>query len=535
MSPTNPRVDGPDVRADETGTAPDTAPDSAPDSAPVHGADVSRDPRTGEAIGQVPATSSDEVEAVLALAAATAPTLAATSPAERAGWLRALADALEAPATATRLVALADRETALGEPRLTAELARVAAQLRFYADVAREGSWLEVTVDHATATTPWLGRVQQPLGPVAVFGASNFPFAFGVLGNDTASALAAGCPVVAKAHPAHPLLSEELGRLATEALTEAGAPEGAFGLVAGLAAGAALVTSRHTSAVAFTGSQQGGLALWRLSNERDVVIPVFAEMGTVNPVLLTAAGAGRLDEVARGFVGSFTLGTGQFCTKPGLLLAPAGSGAAEAVGRALEAAAPRGWLLTEGIARAATAGVEELVSAGTSVVAQVPMADGGWAAPATVFSVPAAALVRGSRLLEECFGPVAVVAEYADEDELRAVVGQLQGALAASVMTAGPDDPDVPAAVSLLAPLVGRVAVDDWPTGVAWTWAQQHGGPWPATTAPSATSVGAAALDRFTRPVAYQSVPDAALPAALRADNPWRLPRRVDGRLEGAS
>ncbi|GAB3449221.1 aldehyde dehydrogenase (NADP(+)) [Phycicoccus ginsengisoli] len=510
----------------------------SPDTAPVVSADVSHDPRTGKALGQVSGTAADEVEAALARAADAAPTLAATGPGERAGWLRTLADALEAPDTAARLVALADRETALGEPRLTGEVARVAAQLRFYADVAQEGSWLEATIDHATATTPWLGRLQQPLGPVAVFGASNFPFAFGVLGNDTASALAAGCPVVAKAHPAHPLLSEELGRLATEALAEVGAPPGAFGLVAGFTAGTSLVTSRHIAAVAFTGSQQGGLALWRLANERDVVIPVFAEMGTVNPVVLTAAGAARVDEVAGGFVGSFTLGSGQFCTKPGLLLVPAGSRAAEAVGRALEAAAPRGWLLTDGIARAAATGVEELVAAGARVVAQVPMADGGWAAPATVLSVPAAALVRGSRLLEECFGPVAVVAEYADEHELRAVVGQLQGALAASVMTAGPGnddgdgDPDLPAAVALLAPLVGRVAVDDWPTGVAWTWAQQHGGPWPATSVPGATSVGAAALDRFTRPVAYQSVPDAALPPALRADNPWHLPRRVDGRLQ---
>lgn len=507
------------------------APDATPDATPT-GSDTSHDPRTGEALGEVPCTSSAEVEEVMARAAGAAPTLALTSPAERAGWLRALADALEAPDTAQRLVALADRETALGEVRLTGELARVAAQLRFYADVTQEGSWLRATIDHATTTTPWLGRVQQPLGPVAVFGASNFPFAFGVLGNDTASALAAGCPVVAKAHPAHPLLSAELGRLATETLGGAGAPAGAFGLVAGFSAGASLVASPHTTAVAFTGSQQGGLALWRLANQRDVAIPVFAEMGTVNPVVLTAGGATRLAQVADGFVGSFTLGTGQFCTKPGLLLAPTGSNAAAAVGLALEAAAPRGWLLTDGIARAASACVDELVAAGARVVAQVPMADAGWAAPATVLSVRAVALVRGSRLLEECFGPVALVAEYADAEELRQVVGQLQGALAASVMTAGPDDPDTAPAVSLLAPLVGRVAVDDWPTGVAWTWAQQHGGPWPATTAPWATSVGAAALDRFTRPVAFQSVPDAALPAALRADNPWHLPRRVDGRLE---
>jgi NADP-dependent aldehyde dehydrogenase len=216
------------TRAEGPDHAPVDGADAASDATPT-GSDTSLDPRTGEALGEVPCTSSAEVETVLARAADAAPTLAVTSPAERAGWLRALADALEAPDTAHRLVALADRETALGEVRLTGELARVAAQLRFYADVAQEGSWLRAAVDHATATTPCLGRVQQPLGPVAVFGASNFPFAFGVLGNDTASALAAGCPVVAKAHPAHPLLSAELGRLATGALGEAGAPAGAFG------------------------------------------------------------------------------------------------------------------------------------------------------------------------------------------------------------------------------------------------------------------------------------------------------------------
>jgi NADP-dependent aldehyde dehydrogenase len=495
-------------------------------------ADVSYDPRTGERHGEVRATPPEEVEALLARAAAAGRAVATSSPARRAGWLRAVADALEVPDTAAALVSLADRETALGVARLSGELARTAAQLRFYAEVAEEGSWLGATLDHATGTTPALARVRQPLGPVAVFGASNFPFAFGVLGNDTATALAAGCPVVAKAHPAHPLLSVELARVAGAALRDAGAPDGSLGLVAGFAAGTALVTSPHTRALAFTGSQRGGLALWRLANEREVVIPVFAEMGTVNPVVLTAAGAERLEDVAGGFVASFTLGTGQFCTKPGLLLAPAGSGAAEAVGRALRAAAPSGWLLTEAIGRDAVAGVEDLVRAGGDVVARVATAAGGWAAPATVLSVEAVELVHGSRLLEECFGPVALVAEYADEAELRRVLGELQGALAASVICGGPADPDLPAYVAVLAPLVGRVTVDDWPTGVAWTWAQHHGGPWPATSAPQATSVGAAALDRFTRPVAYQSVPDAALPPALRADNPWRLPRRVDGVME---
>lgn len=494
--------------------------------------ETSWNPRTGESNGEVPTTPDDQVEATLAAADAAASGVAAASPEQRATWLRAVAGAIEEPTVASELVEIADRETALGRARLQSELGRAAAQLRFYADVAREGSYLRAAIDERTETSPALARIQVPLGPVAVFGASNFPFAFGVLGNDTASALAAGCPVVAKAHPAHPLLSARLAEVATAALDAAGAPVGVFGLVAGFTAGTSLVTSRHTAAVAFTGSQRGGLALWRIANEREVVIPVYAEMGTVNPVVVTRAAAERLDEVAAGAVASFTLGTGQFCTKPGLLLAPAGHSAAERVGAALLAAAPSAWQLTRDIADAAAHGVEELAAAGATVVADVPAPDTGWGARATVLRAPLTALTRGSRLLEECFGPVLVVAEYEDEPDLMGALDELQGALAASIMTSGSLDPETPALLSRLAGLVGRVAVDDWPTGVAWTWAQQHGGPWPATSAPGATSVGAAALDRFTRPVAFQSAPDQALPPGLRASNPWRLPRRVNGRME---
>ena len=496
---------------------------------------TSYDPRTGTAHEEVRESTTDEVEQTLRRASLVAPDVGGLAPTERGRWLRILADRLDDPSTAAELAALADRETALGRSRLTGEVARVAAQLRFYADVAEEGSWLGVTLAAATGTAPAIARMQAPLGPVAVFGASNFPFAFGVLGNDTAAALAAGCPVVAKAHPAHPVLSRRLAEIAVDALQEAGAPQGTFGLVAGYEAGSALVTSPHTAAVAFTGSQRGGLALWRLANEREVVIPVFAEMGTVNPVIVTPAGGRDMADVANGFVASFTLGSGQYCTKPGLLLAPACSGVAAAVGKALEEAHPAGWLLTADMARAATQGLEQLQAAGGHVVAQVPGPERGWAVPTTVLAVPAARLRRGSRLLEECFGPVALVAEYDTQEELFEVLSALQGALAASVMSGGVEDPDTGPLVRALAPLVGRVVVDGWPTGVTVSWAQQHGGPWPATSVPAATSVGAAALDRFTRPIAYQGVPDAALPPALQADNPWHLPRRVQGRLEASS
>ncbi len=493
--------------------------------------DVSHDPRTGTVVALLPTSSEAQVRDVVARAAAAAPAVAAATPAERRRWLLALADALRGSRGATELVRVADRETALGEARLTGELVRCAGQLRFYGDVGAEASYLRLSVDHATEATPDLRRMQVPLGPVAVLGASNFPFAFGALGNDTGSAIAAGCPVIAKAHPAHPETSALLASLATEALTAAGAPDGAFGLVAGFEAGEALVRDPGVAAVAFTGSQRGGLALWRLANQRDAVIPVYAEMGTVNPVVMTTGATARTDSIVDGFVGSFNLGTGQFCTKPGLLLAPAGHGVPARVAAALETARPTGWLLTEGIAASCGSGVAELVSAGAEVLGRVPGPATGWSADATVVVVAATDLKPGSRLLDECFGPVAMVAEYADRRELDEVLDALQGALAASVMSAGPADPETPSLVAALTHLAGRVAVDDWPTGVAVTWAQQHGGPWPATTSPSATSVGAAALDRFTRPVTWQSAPGMALPPALQEDNPWRLPRRVDGRL----
>jgi NADP-dependent aldehyde dehydrogenase len=431
------------------------------------------------------------------------------------------------------LVKLAELETALGYTRLTAEVSRAAGQLRFYGDVAAEGSYLAATIDYPTSTTPGLARVNQPLGPVAVFGASNFPFAFGVLGNDFGSALAAGCPVIAKSHPAHPLLSDRLAELARTALLGAGAPKGSFDVVVGYDAGVALVRDEEVAALAFTGSQAAGLALWRIANERRTVIPTYAEMSTVNPVVVTkSAAATRMEEIADGFVGSFTLGSGQFCTKPGLVFVPAGTAAVDTIGKALKRAALDPVMLTEAIAKSTAQGVEDLMFSGARLVELVEAPVDGWSAPVAVLEARIDALQDGSRLLEECFGAVAIVVEYADIVELAAAVDRLQGSLAASVFTADEDDPDGAACVALLSPKVGRLCANDWPTGVAYTWAQQHGGPWPSTSAPSATSVGAAALDRFVRPVTYQSLRDNWLPPALQAENPWRLCRRVNGVLQ---
>ena len=490
---------------------------------------LSYDPRTGRSVEAPPASSDVDVDAAVDRAASVAQAVAAVSPGERSRWLSGIAAALEAHLD--ELAELADAETALGLPRLTGELGRAAVALRFYASVAVEGSWLAATIDRDAGGVD-LRRVHRSLGPVAVFGASNFPFGFGVLGHDTASALAAGCPVLVKAHPAHPRLSARLAELATAALASAGAPAGVFALVHGYDAGTRLVLHRGITAVAFTGSEAGGTALWRLAATREQVIPVYAEMGTVNAAVVTRAGAvHRADDIAAGFVSSFTLGMGQFCTKPGLLIVPAGHDLPRRVGDALAAQAPTGWLLTDAIAAAYEAGVQRLVEQGADVLDRgVPTAD-GWAAAPTVLTVDAARLQAGSPLLTECFGPTALVCEYADDAELNGVLSALPGSLAAAVQ-GGPDDRELPVLVSRLAAHAGRVVVDGWPTGVAVTWAQQHGGPWPATTVPAASSVGAFALQRFVRPVAYQDVPDTALPTPLQDANPWTVPRRVDGRID---
>lgn len=491
-------------------------------------------PYDGTENGIVSDTSPAEVTAVVARAADAAATVNRTPPAVRRDWLRALAAALRQ--RAGELVTLADSETGMGQ-RLAGEVARAAAQLEFYGDVAAEGSYLGVSIDDPSDIGPRLVRANRALGPVAVFGASNFPFAFGVLGNDTGSALAAGCPVVVKAHPAHPLLSVRLGELAEAALRAAGAPEGVFGLVSGMTAGVQMVAEPGICAVGFTGSQRGGLALWRIANERRRVIPVYAEMGTVNPVVVTErAAATRLEEIASGFVGSFTLGQGQFCTKPGMLFVPTGHDGPRLVAEALETARPVPVMLTSAIAAGVLEAIPALEDAGGTVLGRVRGPGTGWSADAVAIQAPLSALASGSRLLEECFGPVAIVVEYDDCDQLTAALSRLQGSLAAAVFGADAQDPDIATWVAQLAHQSGRVTVGDWPTGATWTWAQNHSGPWPATSNPLASSLGAAALDRWIRPVTLQSVPDHALPEDVRLaaalDNPWHIARRRNGVLE---
>ncbi|MGK3954463.1 aldehyde dehydrogenase (NADP(+)) [Microbacterium sp. I2] len=477
-------------------------------------------------------TTTAELETLAAAAAAAAPIWRGSDAATRASWLRAAADALDAHID--ELVVIADEETRLGETRLRGEVGRTTGQLRLFATVVEEGSYLELTVDDAdpaaTPPRPELRRMLTGVGAVAVFSASNFPFAFSVAGGDTASALAAGNPVIVKAHSGHPRLSERTATIVAEALVAAGAPEGSLALVEGREAGNALVQHPVIQAAGFTGSLGGGRALFDLASGRPDPIPFYGELGSVNPVVITpAAVAARGEALAQGLVGSFTLGVGQFCTKPGVVFVPAGAGFEELVA-GFATGATGGPLLTDRITAAFPEGIEHLeADPSVSVVAHGLPAEAGTARPVVLSTDAAAVAARPGTLLEECFGPVTLLVRYSSDEELltalRAVPGSLTGTLHSE-----PGD-DVAAVLAVLERKVGRVLFAGWPTGVAVTWSQHHGGPWPATTSLH-TSVGATAIRRFLRPVTFQDAPESLLPDVLRDASLAALPHRRNGVLQ---
>ncbi|MFB9747771.1 aldehyde dehydrogenase family protein [Leifsonia shinshuensis] len=454
-----------------------------------------------------------------ATAAAASAALLPRTREERAGWLDALADALDADRAA--LVALAAEETHLSEARLDGEVTRTAAQLRFFAGVAREGGYLEATLDSPDASLipprPDLRRMLRPIGPVAVYTSSNFPFAFSVLGNDTASALAAGCPVIVKAHPGHPRLSRYTAELAQSVL-----PAGWFALVEGMDEGVALVQHPAVRAAGFTGSERGGRALFDLAASRPDPIPFYGELGSVNPVVVTRAAAReRAAEIGAGLVGSFTRDAGQYCTKPGLVLVPSGEGVADAVTAAL-GSAPASRQLTDGMS-AAYASAVQAFGADDAATVLLGRDEPGTSTPAVVLVDAAALLAEPEAFLEEHFGPVTVLVSYRD-DELPELIAALRPSLTATIHRAAGED--VSGLAAALTPIAGRLLFDGWPTGVAIGWAQHHGGAWPATTASVHTSVGATAIRRWLTPIAYQDAPQDVLPPELRDGNPLAIPRR---------
>jgi NADP-dependent aldehyde dehydrogenase len=478
------------------------------------------DPRTGEPAGEpVPETTEAGLDALVAAAHAAAPAWGAWSAmTRRADALDAVADALDA--RAGELAAIADTETALGGERLTGEVARTTGQLRLFAAVLRDGGYADAVISPAVGVVPDVRRVTRPVGPVTVFAASNFPFAFSVAGGDTASALAAGCPVVVKAHEGHPVTSEVTAEVVTGALAAAGAPAGTFGLVHGLQAGLRLLRHPLIAAAGFTGSTAGGLALARICAERPVPIPFYGELGSVNPsVVLPAAAFSRPAAIATGYAASLTLGTGQFCTNPGLLFVPEDVGVLTAIAEAVTASAG-GPMLSGRI----FAGYEDAVAEaedhpGVNELASGVPGHGPWGATPRVFQLSLKEFAADLAVLSrERFGPAGLVITYPSVADLLPVLAALAGNLAGTVHadTESHEDMDLARQViAVLEHVAGRIVFNGWPTGVAVVPAQHHGGPWPATTVPAYTSVGTAAIRRWLVPVAYQNVPAELLPPGL--------------------
>lgn len=481
-------------------------------------------------------TTPDQLERIAQRAADVAPVWAATAPRGRAAALVAAADALMD--AQSELVATAMEETGLTQARLVGELKRTAVQLRLFADVVVDGSYLNVRIDEADSdfalgVRPDLRRYLIPVGPVLNFAASNFPFAFSVAGGDTASALAAGCPVIVKTHSGHPRLSAQTGLVLTGALEAAGAPAGTLQLISGRHAGVAMLGDPRIAAGSFTGSIGAGRLLADIAAARPAPVPFFGELGSVNPVFVTAAALAQgADGIADGFALSVSGSAGQLCTKPGFLFVPLGHDlGGRLAARVAEVAEHR--LLYPGIARGyrdrrdIILGVDcvDIIAEGSLRFDENGQ---GWATP-TIVRVSANDLVaQRERLLDEAFGPLSILVEYDSEDELALLADQVfKGNLTGTVhAAAGEDTAPLRALIYWLAQHSGRVLFGGWPTGVAVTPAMQHGGPWPATTNDSGTSVGTAAITRFLRPVTYQGAPQELLPLPLRDENSWRVPQQ---------
>lgn len=460
--------------------------------------------------------------------------------AERAKFLKAAAS--EIMALGDALIDRAAAETGLPRARLEGERLRTVGQLEFFAGIVREGAWLDVTIDPAKPDRtplprPDLRRRHVALGPVAVFGASNFPLAFSVAGGDSASALAAGCPVVVKGHPAHPGTGELVARAVRTAVAKCGLPIGTFSYLPGTtqSLGGALVADPRIKAVGFTGSRAGGLALSKIAAQRPEPIPVFAEMSSINPVILfPAAARSRGAQLGRAYVASVTLGAGQFCTNPGVLLYLDGTDidpflqAANAAMRECSAQP----MLTPGIYTNFKQGAERLTQHPSVQNLTRGQSDASAnRAQGTLFTVDAAQFMADETLRQEIFGPSSLIVRAQNIQQMGSVVDLLEGQLTATLLFDEEDTDSVSSLIPRLEQKVGRILGNGWPTGVEVCHAMVHGGPYPATSDSRTTSVGSLAIQRFLRPICYQNLPDALLPAALRANNPLNVARRVDGTL----
>ncbi|AOW22996.1 2,5-dioxovalerate dehydrogenase [Sphingomonas melonis TY] len=501
-------------------------------------------PATGETLTpDFSSAGADAVAEACALADAAFPAFAATDPETRAAFLERIADNIVG--LGDDLIVRAMAESGLPRMRLEGERGRTVGQLKLFAGVVRQGDFLDATIDpampdRAPLPRPDLRRVNVAIGPVAVFGASNFPLAFSVAGGDTASALAAGCPVVVKGHPAHPGTGELVARAIAQAVKDSGLPAGVFSYLPGETneLGAALVRDPRIQAVGFTGSRGGGLALVRIAAEREEPIPVYAEMSSINPVVLfPAALAARGEAMGKEFVASLTMGAGQFCTNPGLVLAIDGPDLDAFIASAATAmtdAAPA-TMLTPGIHASFEQGVDALAGHdAVKTVARGKVGDGVNQAVGAIFDTTAEAFLADRALSHEVFGSSSVVVRCRDMAEIARVIAGLEGQLTATLQMDAADEADAARLVPVIARRVGRILANGWPTGVEVAPAMVHGGPFPATSDGRTTSVGTLAIARYLRPVCFQNLAPALLPAALDDANPWGIARRLDGKREAS-
>lgn len=501
------------------------------------------DPSTGEILAPVLSQASrEQVTAAVVAAAAVSSLFRNSSLAQRTRFLQGCAD--EIMALGDPLVVRAMAETGLPRGRIEGERARTCGQLKLFAETVLSGDFLDVRIDTALpdrqpVPRPDLRYMQQAVGPVAVFGASNFPLAFSVAGGDTAAAFAAGCPVLVKGHSSHPGTCELVARAIAKAVNSSGLPAGVFSLLMGPGreVGAALVSSPQVKGVGFTGSFAGGMALAKLAAARKEPIPVFAEMGSVNPVvLLPEALTGKAETLAEAFVGSLNMGVGQFCTNPGLVLAIDSSALTDfidSVTRILTQQ-PAGVMLNQGIQQAYLQGVAAIAGqpgVATQAVGEPQQVKLGFCGQATLLTVSARDFIANPELTEEMFGPAALLVKCRDLDELSAAVKGLRGQLTATIHAASGELSRYAELVDLLAERVGRLLINGFPTGVEVCHAMVHGGPFPASTDARFTSVGTAAINRFLRPLCLQNYPHELLPEALQNSNPLHLWRLINGHL----
>lgn len=487
--------------------------------------------------------TADEIDAAVEAAADAGRAWSRESTTARAELLDRAAGEIDA--LGDDLIERADQETALGADRLSGERGRTCGQLRFFADLLRQGWWRQVRIDRGDPERtpipkPDLRRTLVPLGPVAVFGASNFPLAFSVAGGDTASAWAAGCPVIVKAHPAHPGTSELVAGALVRAVEAAGAPAGVFALLqgAGHDLGRRLVEHPRLTAVAFTGSFAGGRALMRAAQDRPQPIPVFAEMGSINPVLVLERALEESGErISRGLATSVTLGCGQFCTNPGLVLLPAGPAAdafAERLTETLrEADTGDRTMVHAGIADGYRAALERAAAVPGVEIVSDGRGDDERVRP-TVLRATGESFLAATALREEIYGPATLLVTWESDAELTTLLDALPGSLTASLHADDDELADRAWLLDRLGDRAGRVVVNGFPTGVEVAHSMHHGGPFPACSDPRSTSVGSAAIERFLRPVCLQNVPDALLPPELQNANPLGIPRLVDGEWTAA-